>query len=116
MTNTVEQAPHFLTIVVRVVVGCVLVINGEAVDGGVNGFLELIVGTFGVKIHGPGKVHEGQVCLTQLFVHLREAPRVLFSTLCVCVCVCVHMCVCVCVCIWCHTNLAFLSNYPNHKN
>lgn len=64
--------PLVLTVIMGVVVGGVVIVHREPVDGGVDGFLELVVGTFRVKIHGPGEVHECQVSLTEFFVHLKN--------------------------------------------
>lgn len=36
----------------------------------VDGLLDLVVGPLGVQVHGPAKVHQRQVGLAQLLVHL----------------------------------------------
>lgn len=41
----------------------------------VNGLFDLVVGSFGIQIHGPAEVHQSQVGLTQFLIHLRQWDR-----------------------------------------
>lgn len=41
----------------------------------VDGFFDLVVCPFWIQIHGPAEVHQRQVSLTQLLIHLRDRDR-----------------------------------------
>lgn len=41
----------------------------------VDGLFDLVVGSFGIQIHGPAEVHQSQVSLTQFLIHLRQWDR-----------------------------------------
>lgn len=54
--------------------GCTFVLRQVSL---IDGFFDLVVGSFRVQIHGPAEVHQSQVGLTQLLIHLRVRCGVL---------------------------------------
>lgn len=66
------QEKKILLAELTVVCGCTFILWQVSL---IDGFLDLVVGPFGIQIHGPAEVHQGQVSLTELLIHLRDTSR-----------------------------------------